>query len=197
MPVNINLLPDIKSEEKKRKKLLKTINIIAVVVTVILLVAMGGVITVRGMLGSKLAAISSDLEKQEKIIDEEMETESLLVGLQGHLGSISTILQSRKKYSVFLDNFTNYVPQSIRITDMTVSSSGTVIINGESPSYEKLAGFIVVLSDSGKNESTSEAGQTGGAIYKDVTLVSVSKSETEGSVRFSLSLTATEGAFNE
>ncbi|KKP69965.1 hypothetical protein A2X44_02005 [candidate division CPR3 bacterium GWF2_35_18] len=199
MAVNINLLPDIKSDEKKKKKLLQTINIVSLAVTGFILLIAIGVFVINQILNSNLSEINESILAQEKIVDENLEAETVLVGLQSRLSSIDSILVTRKKYSVFLTNFTSYVPQSIIINDMTVGSDGSVLINGEAPSYEKLAGFVLVLSGENTLESTEEAtvDVSSNSIYSNVSLNSVSRGDDGGSVRFTISFTAKEGAFHE
>ncbi|KKP86386.1 MAG: hypothetical protein UR87_C0021G0015 [candidate division CPR3 bacterium GW2011_GWE2_35_7] len=164
----------------------------------ILLIAIG-VFVINQILNSNLSEINESILAQEKSVDENLEAETVLVDLQSRLSSIDSILVTRKKYSVFLTNFTSYVPQSIIINDMTVGSDGSVLINGEAPSYEKLAGFVLVLSGENTLESTEEAtvDVSSNSIYSNVSLNSVSRGDDGGSVRFTISFTAKEGAFHE
>lgn len=197
MTANINLLPDLKSDEKKKKESIKKINKIALAIMAVFVLASVGVFAFSTILGNNLKNLDKDITTQEKLIGDEEEVETLLVGLQSHLNSISSILGKRKKYSVFLTNFSQNVPQTISLNNITISDSLVTII-GEAPSYEKLAGFVLVLSgDSETNaDGTVEATATT-SMYEKVTLVSVSRNEEGDDVRFTISFVPKEGAFNE
>ena len=192
--VNINLLPDIKSEEKKKAKYLKLANTIAGVLAMIVVVAAIIIFYLNTVTTNNLKKIEAEITTQEKLIDKEIETETVLSGVKSHLGSISEVLDDRKKYSIFLTNFSEYVPQQIQISDLTMNADNEVVINGEAPTYEKLAGFVLILS--GDEESSSDSTEED-QLYTNVRINSVSRNEIQGTVRFSVSFTAEEGAFNE
>lgn len=195
MSVNINLLPEMRADERKRKSLVKKVNLTVFVILGLVLIISGGVFVINNITKKNLAAIQEDITKQEAVIDEEFETESLLLGLKDHIKSVAQILETRSTYSNFLINFAEFVPQSVVISDLTVSKDGSVTINGEAPSYEKVAGFVLILS--GKNTEDDEAEVATDHIFSNVVLNSISKTETSGTVRFSISFTAQKGAFEE
>jgi len=198
MPININLLPDIKPKDEQKKSLIRKLNIVFILVAVLSLLIGGGVFFVTQTTASNLEEIKSEVNAQEQIIAQEVEIEKMLFGLKSHASAIDQILRERKEYSVFLTKFGQYVPQSITISDLTIDSSGEVTLNGEAPSYEKLAGFMLILSGEESTEEDSNSEETlGDPFFSNISLRSVSRREESAIVRFTISMTAEKEAFDE
>ncbi len=197
MAININLLPEVKSEEKKKASQLKTANMLVAGIALLSLVVMIVIVVISMRLDSNLDNLISDITKQEKVIDDNEEVEVLLSGLKSHTGSLETVLTERKKFSVFLSQFSKYIPSTIKITDVVANQNGDVSLTGSAPTYEKLAGFVLVLSGQSQSESGETPQETDEPIFSDVTLTSVSRNTEGNDVRFTLTFMAKEGAFNE
>lgn len=193
--VNINLLPDTKSKQEKQQVIIQKFNRIFLLVAVIFLLSAIGSFIVKQIISQNLVSMNKEIQAQAKIIKENEETEGLLYGIKNRLSSVTGILQGRQKYSFFLTNFSKYVPQSIKISDLTIADVNKVVINGEAPSYEKVAGFLLVLS--GETAPEGESTTIDKKIFSNVSLITISKTTTGGNVTFSISFTAEKGAFDE
>jgi Tfp pilus assembly protein PilN len=180
---DINLLPDQTGEDKQKlhqQQLTTKVSVIALILTI---VVVAGLFGTNFWLNNQIGNTNDQIDVQANRIQQKKTDEAIIRSLDGKLTTLSTFLVSQKHYSTFLNQFVKTMPESVRLTDLSVTEANAVTITGATTSYADLAGFYDKLRQAG-----SDADQP---YFANPVLTAISRDAETGSITFSMAFSLT------
>jgi hypothetical protein len=199
----INLLPT----EKVRLLNIERINafttLAAVVVGATMLLAIGGMLLIIGGLAAGRAALASEVEKSTKQIETLNKTSEPGVNLeersrllQAQLGTIKVILDAKEQvqFARALERLGQIVPPDVSWSQAGINENQIVTIIGKARTFAAVGRFAEALKKDGTSINSPESGST--TYFHDVTVSSVTYSDSEGAANYALTFRLGEETFH-
>jgi Tfp pilus assembly protein PilN len=188
MNIQVNLLPEarlhkLKNESRKKTFVTITVLVVALFLASIILFAMlqGFLLATFNLNKNKIADLNKSMESS-KALEESAST------LQANLASFYKLDSNRTYASRIFTNLAKVTPSNVTISTLQIDNKDLVTVSGTTDSYADVSRFGESLSEYNVNYLPQE-GLDRKPIFKDVTIVSVSKDNTTGKVNFSMTFT--------
>jgi len=194
MAVNVNLLPDLEKEEGKKKKLLKIVNFVTVGFIILTILLFGATFAINGMTEKEFLTVQGSITQQQALIKQHEAVEIKLTEVKSRASIVDNLLTSRHSYYNFMTNIERITPKKVTFESISIDESGGVMMNGQCADYDELLGYVKALSGDWDQMNSENQGET--PIFENVQLISASRDTTTGDVRFSISCTTREGAYD-
>jgi Tfp pilus assembly protein PilN len=207
MAQDINLLPDQTGEDKQQLRQRKLITQVSAVVLALTIVAVIGLFAAKLALQAQLDSLDKNIATQDQQIQAKKNEEGIYRALDAKLTNLSTFFTTQKHFSTFLSQFSKTVPDSMTVTDLSVTAANLATVNGKVSTYADLAGFYDKLRTAGPaatmsedmdmNEASSSAMPDMSSLpadpyFTNPTLLSISRDEQTGTINFSVSFTLSQ-----
>ena len=201
MAQDINLLPEQSGEDKQKLKQRKLVTQVSVVVLVLTIVAVATLFGAKLFLQARASGLDQEIATQEQRVQAKKSEEGIYRALDAKLTSLSTFFASQRHFSNFFEQFEKTVPDSMRLTDVTVTKEGLATITGNVSNYADLAGFYEKLRMAGpmseehemqmaqSSDSAMMEEHVSAPYFVSPSLASISRDEQSGAINFQISFT--------
>jgi Tfp pilus assembly protein PilN len=201
MAQDINLLPEQSGEDKQKLQQRKMLTQVSVGVLVLTIVAVAGLFAGKLFLQVRSGNLDKDIAAQDQRIKAKHNEEGVYRTLDAKLTSLSSFLAGQKHFSTFFENFSQTVPDSMSLTDVTIDENGLATITGKVSTYADLAGFYdkLRMAEPEHDMENMDISQASMAATPEMTvenpyfvnprLASISRDDQSGAINFQISFT--------
>ncbi len=186
MAQDINLLPSQTAEVTPKVRQQKMLTTVSVVVLIITIVAVGGLFAGKLALQASLTSIDNSINTETQKVQTYKEAEGVYRALDTKLTSLSNFFATQKHYSTFLTQFSQTVPASMQLTDMSVDASDIATISGTVTTYADLAGFYDKLRTQGATSDNEES-----PYFTKPALVMIGRDDQSSTIAFTVTFSLT------
>jgi Tfp pilus assembly protein PilN len=184
MAANINLLPSQATEGDAQSQTHKALILGSTVVLAITIIAVLGLFVGKLVIESQLNDVNNNIKTQTAHIAEKKQVEGVYRNVTAKLTSLQTFFGKQKHYSAVLAALTATLPQSMRLTDLSMVTTNDATMTGDVSSYADLSGFFTKFKSAGPVATTATVATA--PYFLHPMLVNITRNDQSGSITFTI-----------